>query len=97
MTAPLQTVENLSDIASAMQRIGHEAKAAARVLALASTGQKNRALGGMAAAIRAEKREILAANAEDLAKAKANGLSVSMLDRLALDEKRIEAMAKPPV
>jgi glutamate-5-semialdehyde dehydrogenase len=51
-------------------------------------------LRAAASALRAHTKDILAANTEDLAKAKANGISASMLDRLALDEKRIEAMAK---
>jgi glutamate-5-semialdehyde dehydrogenase len=80
--------------ASEMRALGHAARAAARAMREASTDTKNKALHAAAKALRARTKEILAANAEDLAKAKANGLSVSMLDRLALDEKRIEAMAK---
>jgi glutamate-5-semialdehyde dehydrogenase len=81
-------------LASEMRALGHAARAAARAMREASTDTKNKALHAAAKALRARTKEILAANAEDLAKAKANGLSVSMLDRLALDEKRIEAMAK---
>jgi glutamate-5-semialdehyde dehydrogenase len=77
-----------------MIALGHAARAAARAVREASTGTKDKALRAAAAAIRAHTKNILAANAEDLAKAKANGISPSMLDRLALDEKRIEAMAK---
>jgi glutamate-5-semialdehyde dehydrogenase len=77
-----------------MFALGHAARAAARAVREASTGTKDKALRAAAAAIRAHTKNILAANAEDLAKAKANGISPSMLDRLALDEKRIEAMAK---
>jgi glutamate-5-semialdehyde dehydrogenase len=80
--------------ASEMRALGHAARAAARAMREASTDTKNKALHAAAKALRARMKEILTANAEDLAKAKANGLSVSMLDRLALDEKRIEAMAK---
>jgi glutamate-5-semialdehyde dehydrogenase len=93
MATPLKTVEGSGDIAATMQGIGRDAKAAARVLALTSTEQKNRALAGMAAAIRAGKKEILAANAEDLTEGKSAGLPAAMLDRLALDDQRIEAMA----
>ena len=71
MTAPLKTIEGSGDIAAAMREIGLRAKTAARVLALASTEQKNRALAGMAAAILTAKPEILAANAEDIADGKA--------------------------
>src|SRR6185312_2551315 len=81
-------------LASEMRALGHAARAAARAMREASTDTKNKALLAAAKALRARMKEILTANAEDLAKAKANGLSVSMLDRLALDEKRIEAMAK---
>jgi glutamate-5-semialdehyde dehydrogenase len=93
MAAPLKTVEGSPDIAKAMLDIGRRAKAAARVLALASPEQKDRALAAMAAAIRADKAQILAANAEDVADGKAAGLTGSFLDRLTLDDKRIAAIA----
>jgi glutamate-5-semialdehyde dehydrogenase len=94
MTAPLKTIEGSSDIAATMREIGTQAKAAARVLALAPTAQKDRALVGMAAAIRASKSDILSANAEDLADGQATGLTSAMLDRLTLDPQRVEAMAE---
>ncbi|MEA3028274.1 MAG: glutamate-5-semialdehyde dehydrogenase, partial [Alphaproteobacteria bacterium] len=75
MTAPLKTIDGAGDIAAAMSDIGRRAKAAARVLALASADRKDRALAGMAAAIRAGKSGILAANAEDLADGKTAGLT----------------------
>jgi glutamate-5-semialdehyde dehydrogenase len=93
MTAPLKTIEGSADIAATMRNIGQQAKAAARVLALASTAQKDRALAAMAAAIRSTKSEILAANADDLADGKTAGLTAAMLDRLALNDQRVEAMA----
>ena len=77
-----------------MNAIGRDAKAAARVLAIAPTEQKNRALTAMAAAIRSGKSEILSANAEDMKDGKAAGLTGSFLDRLELNDKRIEAMAE---
>ena len=46
MAAPLKTIEGSADIAATMREIGLRAKAAARVLAIASTEQKNRALAG---------------------------------------------------
>jgi glutamate-5-semialdehyde dehydrogenase len=94
MAAPLKTLEGSADIAPTMQDIGRRAKLAGRVLALATAEQKNRALAGMAAAILAHKRDILIANAEDLADGKAAGLTSAMLDRLELNDKRIEAMAE---
>ena len=69
------------------------ARAAARVLALAAPARKNRALAAMAAAIRASRAAILAANAEDVAEAKSAGVAAAFLDRLTLDAKRVEAMA----
>ena len=94
MAASLKTAETPSDIAAAMNAIGRDAKAAARVLAIAPTEQKNRALTAMAAAIRSGKSEILSANAEDMKDGKAAGLTGSFLDRLELNDKRIEAMAE---
>jgi glutamate-5-semialdehyde dehydrogenase len=93
MTAPLKTVESTTDVAGLMHDIGRRAKAAARVLALAGTAQKDDALTAMAAAIRTHKAAILAANAQDLAEAKASGATTAFLDRLALDDKRVAAMA----
>jgi len=98
MATPLKTIEGSPDIAATLRdtmlALGRRAKAAARVLALCSTAQKNRALAAMAAAIRAEKAAILAANAEDVADGQAAGLTGSFLDRLKLDDKRIEGMAE---
>jgi glutamate-5-semialdehyde dehydrogenase len=93
MTAPLKTVESTSDTARLMHDIGRAARAAARVLALASSAEKDEALAAMAAAIRAHQSAILAANAEDLAEAKASGATGAFLDRLRLDDKRVAAMA----
>ena len=81
------------DHAAVMDALGREAVAAASVLALASTAAKNRALFSMATALRARAPELLAANLRDMDAARAKGLSAAMLDRLALDEERIEAMA----
>jgi glutamate-5-semialdehyde dehydrogenase len=92
VTAPLKTVE-ASTVATMMREIGQRAKTAARVLALASTAQKDKALAGMAEALRARQAEILSANADDMAEAKAAGATAAFLDRLALDERRIAAMA----
>jgi glutamate-5-semialdehyde dehydrogenase len=92
VTAPLKTVE-ASTVATMMSEIGQRAKSAARVLALASTAQKDKALAGMTEALRARQAEILSANADDMAEAKAAGATAAFLDRLALDERRIAAMA----
>jgi glutamate-5-semialdehyde dehydrogenase len=94
MTAPLKSVEGSPDIAGLMHRMGVQARAAARVLALAPTEQKDRALDAMAKAIRAAAADILAANREDVAEAKATGATDAFVDRLALDEKRVAAIAQ---
>ena len=83
-----------ADLAAVMNRLGQQAAAAASVLALATTGRKNDALTRIAGSLRARRVELLAANARDLEAARAKGLSGAMLDRLALDENRIEAMAR---
>ena len=77
-----------------MLAIGEAARAAARELALASTGQKNAALSAAAAALRQATPAILAANAKDIAAAKAADRPASFIDRLMLDAKRIDAIAK---
>ncbi len=76
-----------------MQGIGVAARAAARVLAFAPEQQKNRALLEGAAALRGSRAAILAANSEDLREA-GEGLSAALLDRLRLDEVRVESMAQ---
>src|SRR4249919_4114467 len=93
MSAPLKSIEGSSDIAAAMGKIGRRALAAARALALAPADQKNRALGAMAAAVRAQTSLIVAANAEDVAEARAAGVTGAFLDRLALDPARADAIA----
>jgi glutamate-5-semialdehyde dehydrogenase len=77
-----------------MQAIGAAARAAARQLATASSTDKTAALRQAAAAIRAGKSEILAANRRDIEIAQQHDLSAAMLDRLLLDDKRVEAMAR---
>ena len=80
-------------LAATMRQMADAARQAARVLALAPSARKNRALAGMAKAIRAARSSILAANAEDLAEAKAGGATPAFLDRLKVDRGRVEAMA----
>jgi glutamate-5-semialdehyde dehydrogenase len=80
-------------IESVMAAIGRRARAAAGQMALASTEAKNAALVAAAAAIRRETDAILAANRRDTDSVKGK-LSDSMIDRLALDAKRVEGIAK---
>lgn len=77
-----------------MLALGKRAKDASRALREASTETKNKALRAAAAAIRTRAKEILAANTQDMRDSKAANLSPALLDRLMLDGKRIEAMAK---
>lgn len=78
----------------AMRAFAQRAKVASRVMASATTAQKNRALVGIAAALRARSAAIVEANALDLADAKTSGKNLAFLDRLLLDPARVEAMAK---
>jgi glutamate-5-semialdehyde dehydrogenase len=81
------------DVTSLMAEIGRKARAAAKALALATPEMKATALQAMAARLRASALAILDANAIDLANGRAAGLSASSMDRLQLNEARIEAMA----
>jgi glutamate-5-semialdehyde dehydrogenase len=83
-----------SEVSALVHGIGRRARAAARVLALAAGDRKKAALLAAARAIREDTTKILAANAEDLAAARKNNATAAFLDRLALDEKRINAMAE---
>ncbi|WAC29490.1 glutamate-5-semialdehyde dehydrogenase [Ancylobacter sp. SL191] len=76
-----------------MLAMGRRARAAARALALAPAATKTAALNGAAAAIRARAGEILSANAEDVATARAAGIAESVIDRLALTPARLEGVA----
>lgn len=75
-----------------MTRLGQAARSASRVLARASTGQKNSALQAAAAALDAARSDLTAANELDLAAARANGLEPAMVDRLALTPAVIDSM-----
>jgi glutamate-5-semialdehyde dehydrogenase len=75
-----------------MTRLGRAARQASRVLARASTAQKNRALQAAAAALDAARATLSAANELDLAAGRASGLEPALLDRLALTPARIDGM-----
>lgn len=81
------------DLATQILDLGQRARAAARLLARTSTEGKNAALRAMAGELMARKTAILEANARDLENACAAGLASAMIDRLTLDEKRLNAMA----
>jgi len=82
----------VNSVADLMQGIGRAARVAAQLLAFASTAQKNRALLAAAAALRNARSTLLAANEGDVREA-GSGLSGALLDRLQLDDSRVEAMA----
>jgi glutamate-5-semialdehyde dehydrogenase len=93
MNAPLKAVSSSGTLEATMRGIGRELRQAARALALASASQKNRALAAMAKAVRGSRAAIIAANSDDLAEAKSAGATPAALDRLMLDDARIDAMA----
>ncbi|WP_316178879.1 MULTISPECIES: glutamate-5-semialdehyde dehydrogenase [unclassified Bradyrhizobium] len=93
MTAPLKAIDGSADLPALMNDLAKRARAAARVLSLAPAEQKNRALEAMERRIRARTEAIIAANAEDVAEAKAAGMTSSFLDRLTLTPARVAAMA----
>ena len=76
-----------------LEEYGKQARAAARALACAATEEKNDALKKIAAAIEQNSAAILTENAVDLENGRANGLSDALLDRLALSDARIAAIA----
>ena len=81
------------DLAAYMREVGERARAAARLVARAPTRAKDAALEAAAAAIERDARELLAANAGDVAGARAAGDDEAFVDRLALNPERIAAMA----
>src|SRR6201996_5924293 len=93
MTAPLKAIDGNADLPALMKQLAIDARASARVLALASAEQKNRALEAIERAIRSNSADILAANAEDVAEVRAGGATSAFIDRLTLTQSRIEAMA----
>ena len=93
LTAPLKAVDGNADLTELMNALATGARAAARVLALASAEQKNRALEAIERAIRNHAAAILAANAEDVSEARASGATPAFIDRLTLTQGRIDAMA----
>ncbi|GAB5431809.1 MAG: glutamate-5-semialdehyde dehydrogenase [Epibacterium sp.] len=85
-------MKDLENIPALMEDIGKRAKAAAQQLATASAAQKEQALNAAADAVWAQRGEIIAANAKDLEFGRDKGLSSAMMDRLMLDEARIQGI-----
>ncbi|MDX2463590.1 MAG: glutamate-5-semialdehyde dehydrogenase [Porticoccus sp.] len=80
------------DIKSYMQQLGQQARAASRVIAATSTENKNSALLAIADSLNHNRQQVLAANTVDLKNGQENGLDAALLDRLELNDARIDAM-----
>lgn len=78
---------------NSLTNLGIKAKEASLSLAMASSELKNKALTAIAAALKENSSDIVAANASDIKAAEEKGMSKALLDRLSLDEKRVFAMA----
>ena len=94
MTKAITPGELVQDLRATMRAIGAEARAAARTLANAPAATKTRALLAAARLLRERSDDVLAANARDLAEARAKGVAAAFLDRLSLDPARLEAIAR---
>jgi glutamate-5-semialdehyde dehydrogenase len=81
------------DVKAYVRGLGQAARAAARLLARADTGTKDRALAAMAAALRERTASLLAANRDDVAQATRDGRDAAFVDRLTLTPALIEQMA----
>jgi glutamate-5-semialdehyde dehydrogenase len=84
----------MQNVKEYMQEVGQTARAASRLMALADTATKNRALTEIASSLQNETALLLDANAKDVAAAKADGLDAASLDRLTLTEKTVHSMAE---
>lgn len=85
-------ISPINDISAYMLNLGKQARAASRYMARANTGTKNAALLAIADEIAQARGSILEANQRDLQKAQANKLDAALLDRLELNDARINAM-----
>lgn len=75
-----------------MQQLGQDARSASRVIARATTREKNAALQAIYQSLQANQEKVLAANAQDMAKGRASGLDAALLDRLELTPSRFAGM-----
>ncbi|PMR68649.1 glutamate-5-semialdehyde dehydrogenase [Halomonas heilongjiangensis] len=86
--------ESIGDVDTYMERLGQAARSAATAMRRTPTGAKNAALLAMAERLIEARAELLAANARDLARGRESGLDTALLERLALDDGRIDAMVE---
>lgn len=87
-------MNDMSALEAQMLEIGQRARAAGRAVRDADGAMRTAALEAMARRLRDAAAAILRANAEDVARGRANGLAESFIDRLALDEARLEGVVK---
>jgi len=88
----MNAVISSESITDYMQQLGQRARAAAAELAMAEPGVKNAALKAIAGELERQRSAIREANARDLAQGRADGLDAALLDRLELNDDRIDAM-----
>jgi glutamate-5-semialdehyde dehydrogenase len=84
----------MMDVRNSMHQIGRRAREASRAMARADAATKNRALAAVAAAIRRDRAKLVEINAQDVARARASGKDAAFVDRLALTDRSVEAMAE---
>lgn len=89
-----QSIAAQNDAAALLSELAAKARAACTLLSEATSIQKNKALAEAAKSLRADLKTILTANAKDMKAARASGMSKAMLDRLELNEARVESMAQ---
>ena len=95
LVSPIRCKERLmNNVKKYMQSVGQAARAASRLMALADTNVKNRALENIATAILLNSAKLIFENAKDVATAKSSGLDAASIDRLKLNEKAVKAMAE---
>ncbi|MCA1791607.1 MAG: glutamate-5-semialdehyde dehydrogenase, partial [Thioalkalivibrio sp.] len=90
----LQPEAMITDIPAYIRALGRDARAASRVVAEAESGRKNTALMAIADVIISQRGALAEANRRDIEAGRARGLDDAMLDRLTLNDARIEAMAE---
>ncbi|ALG29178.1 gamma-glutamyl phosphate reductase [Glutamicibacter halophytocola] len=88
----VRTEEHLSDVTGSVYQLADRARRASRVLKRANRDWKDRALLAIAAGIHENRSKIFLENKKDLEAGQANGTSVAMLDRLKLDDKRVDGL-----
>src|SRR5438105_15852679 len=93
MSTPLKAIDGSADLPTLMNELAAGARAAARLLSLASGQQKNRALEAMERAVREHAAASLAASAEDGAEVRRGGATSAFVDRPRLTPPRVGAMA----